>query len=157
VHPPRLPRQIEGDVLYAAIQSALTTRTRRLWEAVEVPELALTDALLAALRIALVRGQLQRGLEATVAALEAERKGLMTPGERVSRLCLFTNDGSERFYRQVERCLTAHAPRVLGGFLDADGATLGKLLYGRDTAVKLVLAEHKDAVSAILRSLVKPT
>jgi hypothetical protein len=156
VHPPRLPRQIEGDVLHAAIQSVLTARTRTLWETALVPQLALTDVLLAALRTALVRGQLQRGLEATVAALEAERKGLVTPGERVSRLCLFTRDGAERFYRQVERCLTAHAPRVLGAFLDTDGATLGKLLYGRDTAVKLVLVDHKDAVSAILRSLVQP-
>jgi len=156
VQPPRLPRQIEGDILHAAIQSALTARTRRLWESVEVPQLVLSGALLDALRAALVRGQLQRGLEASVAALEAERKGLMTQGERVSRLCLVTNDGAERFYRQVERCLTAHAPRVLGGFLDADGATLGKSLYGRDSAVKLVLVDHKDAVSAILRSLVQP-
>jgi hypothetical protein len=95
-------------------------------------------------------------LEAIVAALEGERKGLVTPGERVSRLCLFTTDGAERFYRQVERCLTAHAPRVLGAFLDADGATLGKVLYGPDTSVKLILVDHKDAVSTILRSLVEP-
>lgn len=154
VQPPRLPRQIEGDALYGAIQSALTTRTQILWDGVDVPRLALTDPLLAALRSALARGQLQRGLETTVAALDAERKGLLAPGERVSRLCLFTNDGAERFYRQVARCLTANAPRVLGAFVDADAATLGRLLYGRDTGVKLVLADHKDAVSAILRALV---
>ena len=156
MHPPRLPRQIEGDVLHAAIQGTLAARTRTLWKTVEVPQLALTDALLAALRTALVHGQLQRGLEAAVTALDAERKGLLTRGERVSRLCLFTGDGAERFYRRVERCLTAHAPRVLGAFVDVDGATLGKLLYGRETAVKLVMVEHKEAVSAVLRSLVQP-
>jgi hypothetical protein len=127
-----------------------------------VPVLALTDAVVAALRAALGRGQLRRGLEATVAALDAERRGLAAVaraagrdgGERISRLCLMTSDGAERFYRQVERCLTTHAPRVLGCLLEVDGATLGKVLYGREAAVKLVLADHKDAVAAILRALV---
>ena len=151
---PRLPRQIEADPLHAAIQSALVTRTQQLWDGIEVPRLALTDAIIATLRSVLARGQLQRGLEAAVAALDGERKGLAAPAERVSRLCLFTTDGAERFYRQVARCLSANAPRVLGAFVDADAARLGTLLYGRDTAVKLVLADHKDAVSAILRALV---
>jgi len=122
---------------------------------VTVPELALTESLAKALRAALARGQLQRGLEAAVASLEAERRGLLAAGGRVSRLCLVANDGAERFYRQVERCLTAHAPRLLGGLLDVDGATLGNFLYGRDTAVKLVLVDHKDAVSTVLRSLAR--
>jgi hypothetical protein len=127
-----------------------------------VPVLGLSDAVAAALRAALGRGQLRRGLEAAVAALDAERRGLAAVartaerdrGERISRLCLMTSDGAERFYRQVERCLTTHAPRVLGCLLEVDGATLGKVLYGREAAVKLVLADHKDAASAILRALV---
>jgi len=155
VQEPRLPRQIEADARCGAIRSVLTARTRPLWEngSVAVPELALTASLAKALRAALARGQLQRGLEAAVASLAAERRGLLTPGDRVSRLCLVANDGAERFYRQVERCLTAHAPRLLGGLLDVDGATLGNVLYGRSSAVKLVLVDHKDAVSTVLRSL----
>jgi len=127
-----------------------------------VPVLVLTDSLGAALRAVLGRGQLRRGLEAVVGALEVERQGLLAVerqtgarGERISRLCLVASDGAERFYRQVERCLAAHTPRVLGCLLEADGATLGKSVYGRDTAVKLILAEHKDAVAAILRSLAR--
>lgn len=123
--------------------------------------LALTGPLEAALRAALGRGQLRRGLEAADEALEAERRGLAAVarrtgrehGDRVSRLCLVTSDGAERFYRHVERRLVTHAPRLLGCLLEADGVTLGKILYGRDTAVKLVLADHKDAVSTILRAL----
>lgn len=125
--------------------------------------LALTDSLGAALRAALRRGQLRRGLEAAVEALEMERQGLLAAGrqterergERISRLCLVASDGAERFYRQVERCLATHAPRILACLLEADSATLGKVVYGRDTAVKLILADHKDAVSAILRSLAR--
>lgn len=152
----RLPRQIEADTCYGAIQSVLTARTCTLWEhgRVVVPSLALTAPLGEALRAALMRGQLQRGLEAAVASLAAERRGLLDAGDRVSRLCLVASDGAERFYRQVERCLVEHAPRILGGLLAADGVTLGKLLYGRDTAVKLVLVDHKDAVSSVLRALV---
>ena len=36
-----------------------------------------------------------------------------------------------------------------------DSGPLGKVVYRRDRAVKLILADHKDAVSAILRSLVR--
>ena len=160
----RLPRELEADPACEAIRAALAARPRRLWQGgtLEVPVLALTGLLAAALRAALGRAQLRRGLEAAVGALEADRRGLAVvaertgrdPGERVSRLCVFANDGAERFYRQVERCLTTHAPRVLGCLVEVDGATLGKVLYGRETAVKLVLADHKEAVSAILRSLV---
>ena len=161
----RLPRQLEADALCATIRGVLAARPRRLWRggALEVPVLALTDPLGAALKAALGRGQLRRGLEAVVGALEAEHRGLAAVarrtgrdrGERISRLCVVASDGAERFYRQVERCLATHAPHVLGCLLEVDGATLGKVLYGRDTAVKLVLADHKDAVSAILRSLVR--
>ncbi len=154
----RLPRQIEADAGCAAILAVLTARTRKLWRggAVDVPILALTDSLATALKSALARGQLRRGLEAAVGALEAERHGLAALGQqgrRMSRLCLVASDGVERFYRQVERCLVTHAPRLLGCLLEVDSATLGELLYRRDTTVKLVLADHKDAVSAILRSL----
>jgi hypothetical protein len=160
----RLPRQIEADPRCEAIRDVLGARTRRLWPGgtVEVPVLALTDGIAAALRAAASRGQLRRGLEAATGALEAERRGLAAlaqrtghePGQRASRLCLVTADGTERFHRQLERCLLTHAPRVLGAVLEVDSPTLGKMLYGRETAVKLVLAEHKDAVSAILMSLV---
>jgi hypothetical protein len=155
----RLPRQIEADACGGAIRNVLTARARTLWEhgRVVVPALALTAPLGEALRAALMRGQLQRGLEAAAVSLAAERRGLRNASDRVSRLCLVADDGAERFYRQVERCLMVHGPRILGGLLEADGVTLGKLLYGRDTAVKLILIDHKDAVASVLRALVAET
>jgi hypothetical protein len=161
----RLPRQIESDRQCAAIRRVLAARPRKLWRGgvVEVPVLELTDALAAALRTARARGQLERGLEAAVAALEAERRGLAAIEQRegrggsgrISRLCAVASDGAERFYRRVERCLAAHTPRVLGCLLEVDSLTLGRRLYDRETPVKLVLAAHKDGVAAILRSVAR--
>ena len=94
------------------------------------------------------------------AAEDAERRGLAAlpaaearrQGGRVSRLLLVTRDGAERFYRHVERLAAAHAPRVLVCVVDCDSAQLGGLLYERAAVAKLVLAEHKAAVAAILRA-----
>jgi hypothetical protein len=159
----QLPRQVEADAHHAAIRAALAASTRRLWPggALHVSVLEPTEALVQALRAAAGAGPLRRGLEAATAALDAEQRGLSTlerragrpQGERVSRLWLFSRDGAERFYRQVERALVRYAPRVLGCQLDIDSAALGALLYGREAVVKLVMVEHKEAVSAVLRTL----
>src|SRR5881275_1201714 len=83
----RLPRQIEVDPRCAAIRGVLGSRTRRLWRdgAVEVPVLALTDSLGVELRTAIGRGQLRRGLEAVIGALEAERRGLLALRRQTGR------------------------------------------------------------------------
>jgi len=157
--PIRLPREIEADPCQGAVREALAASTRRLWPGgtLIVSVVPLTDACACALRTAHRVGLLRRGLEAAAGALDAERRGLAArspePGRRVSRLLLVTRDGAERFYRHVERLVVTHEPRVLACLLDADSATLGRLLYDRDAGVKLVLAEHKTAVSAILRAL----
>jgi hypothetical protein len=160
---PRLPREIEADPRHAAVQAALAVRTRLLWPGgtLVTSVVALSDDLRRTLADPGVTRLLRRGLEAAEGALAAERRGLgaLPPAEarrqgaRVSRLLLLANDGAERFYRQVERLVAAHAPRVLACVVDCDSATLGALLYGRDAVAKLVLAEHKAAVVAILRAL----
>jgi hypothetical protein len=160
---PRLPREIEADPCHDAVQAALAARTRRLWlgGTLVTSVVPLSDALRRVLADPDVTRLLRRGLEAAESALAAERRGLsaLPPAEarrhgaRVSRLLLLANDGAERFYRQVERLVAAHAPRVLACVVDCDSATLGALLYDRDAIAKLVLAEHKSAVAAILRAL----
>ena len=82
------------------------------------------------------------------------RRGGAPYGDRVSRLLLFSNDGAERFYRHVESLLQAHAPRLLGCLLDIDGIALGSAVTGKEAHIKLLMAEHKDAVSEILRTMV---
>lgn len=102
-----------------------------------------------------------RGLEGAERALATEARGLarvdrrtgVERGGRVSRLLVLADDGSERFYRTVESLLRRHAPRVLALRLSVDEAALGRLLFGRDEVARLLLVEHKDAVSAVLLAL----
>jgi len=41
-----------------------------------------------------------------------------------------------------------------GCLLDMDGAALGELFTGKGSVIKIIMAEHKDVVSDVLRSLV---
>jgi hypothetical protein len=126
-----------------------------------VPVLPLRPALGDALGVAYRDGQLVLGLERAERMLAAERRGLTlmvrrsgaAPGARVSRLLLVTNDGAERLYRHVERLGVTHAPRLLIAILAAGAATVGRITTGREAAVKVVLAQHKQAVAALLRAL----
>lgn len=154
-----LPRQVESDPRVGDVRRVLAARAAALWSGGVLPvaRLALTPALGAALVRARELGYVRRGLEAVADALDAQRAGLL-PGQdvRVSRLLVCADDGAERFYRGVERELRDHAPRVLGCVLDADGAALGRLMYGAGATAKLVLVEHKDAVSDVLLALASP-
>ena len=126
-----------------------------------IPVAPLSDALVAALRSAHSAGRVVRGLESAEQTLAAEERGLRiadrasgTPrGVRVSRLLLLSNDGAERFYRQVEALLRRHGQRVLAIRLAADAETLGALLFGPGRRARLLMLEHKDAVAAVLLAL----
>ena len=76
-------------------------------------------------------------------------------GTRISRLLVLTNDGSERFYRQVASLLERHGPRVVAVRLPVDAETLGESLFGKGQAARLVMIEHKAAVGAVLLALAK--
>ena len=82
-----------------------------------------------------------------------DRRTGVDRGQRVSRLLVLADDGSERFHRRVESLLRRHAPRVLALRVSADQDALGRLLFGRDQVARLLLVEHKDAVSAVLVAL----
>lgn len=73
-----------------------------------------------------------------------------TRNVRISRLLLLANDGSPRFYRNVDGLLRRHGSRLFALRLDLDALTLGSLLYGPDRLTRLLLIEHKDAVAAVL-------
>lgn len=117
--------------------------------------------LLAALRSARSASRLVQGLEAASHRLAVEARGLRMVdtrsgderGQRVSRLLLVSNDGSPRFYREVEALVRRHEPRVLAFRLEADSHALGEPLFGRERIARLVMVEHKEAVSATLLAL----
>lgn len=160
----RLPRQLEADETAETIRKTLMARTVKLWPGgvLDVAMIAMDEPLKKALRMARLKGRIQYGFETVFNRLASESKGIehvrervgAPYGDRVSRLLLFSNDGAERFYRHIESLLQTHAPRLLGCLLDIDGLALGSALTGKETRIKLVMAEHKDAVSEILRTMV---
>jgi len=114
-----------------------------------------------ALQSAHSAGQVVRGLESAERALAAEERGLrlvdqssgVKRGGRVSRLLLLADDGSDGFYRQVEKLLRRHAPRVLAIRLDVDAAGLGEPLFGAGRTIRLLMVQHKEAVAEVLFGL----
>ena len=163
------PRQLEADGLAEKIRETLAMRTKKLRPEgkIEIPVLIWNAALAGALRKARLQRRVRVGFEDILDKLAAEKKGIeeirqkeqTVQKERISRLLLFCNDGAERLYRHIEQTLTEHQPRVLGCLLDMDSRALGKFIVGsrnlKGTGVKVILVEHKDAVSDVLRSLVE--
>ncbi|MFN2377484.1 MAG: hypothetical protein ABR538_13175 [Candidatus Binatia bacterium] len=156
---PRLPKTIEADPRASRLSEHLLRRARPLWSGAvfHAASLAPGEAVKAALLSANQAGFVVRGLEAAERRLAEEERGLALAAQpdrnaavRISRLLLVTNDGSERFYRNVEGLLRRHGPRLHAIRLEIDEHDLGELLYGPDRVTRLVLLEHKNAVAALL-------
>jgi hypothetical protein len=141
----------------------LSANTRLLWKEgeIEVTVAKLSSDLETALRNAHNAGRVVQGLESAERRLVLEERGLrladkkstVQRGERVSRLLVMSDDGAERFYRKVESLLRRHGPRMLAIRLEVDAATLGELIFGKGRLVRLLMLEHKEAVSAVLLAM----
>ena len=158
----RLPRAVEegphGPALSELFRAAQAAGSHAL------PEIALDASVQAVLQRSLRTGRLKRGFETTLDVLANERRGLENLQQktgtdqkaRVSRLILISSDVSERLRREIARALERHAPRVLALSLRTDSAELGRLLYGPDTIVKVLLLDHKEAVAEMLIAAAQP-
>jgi hypothetical protein len=163
------PRQLEADGLAEKIREALMARKKklRLEGKIDVPVLSWNEALAGALRKARLQRRVRVGFEDILDKLAAEKKGIeeirqkeqAAHKDRISRLLLVSNDGAERLYRHIEQTITDYSPRILGCLLDLDSRSLGQFIVGgknvKGTGVKVILVEHKDAVSDVLRSLIE--
>jgi hypothetical protein len=159
----RLPKAIEADAAGAALHAALGERAQKLWPGgvLLAPTAAWSDALAQALTQAQRGGHLVRGLELAEKTLEREARGLSLAdarsaterGARVSRLLLVGNDGTERFYRQVERLAQKQAPRLLTIRVDATSDVLASVVPHAAGVVRALMLEHKDDVVRVLWAL----
>jgi hypothetical protein len=159
----RLPKSIEADPRVSQLLGALDDHSHLLWPGgtVKIAEAKLSDALREVLLAVHHAGQVVRSLEKADLKLAAEARGQgmadqksgVTRGVRISRLLILSSDGAERFYRQVESLLRRHGPRVTAVRLGTDAEGLGETLYGPNHATRLLLIEHKAAVSAVLLAL----
>ena len=106
--------------------------------------------------------RLVRGLEGAEAALAAQEIGLSQAAAaqtqsgkpRVSRLLVMSQDGSPRFYHQVDKLQTRFAQRLQVLRLECDEAALGYAVFGGGQRARAVLLDHKAAVLLFLESLI---
>jgi len=118
-------------------------------------------AIQESLKITARTGCFTQGLEAIERLLDAEKKGLtevqkrtgQAPAQRMSRLLFISNDGSERFYRQVGALMVAHGNRIWACRLDGSSEDLGGLLAMRKSPAKALLINDKKALALFLTSL----
>jgi hypothetical protein len=159
----RLPKSIENDPTGPALHAALRAQTRPLWVggALLVPSARWNAGVEQALGAAQAGGGLVRGLEQIETTLGRQARGLSlaeersgTPrGARVSRLLLLSGDGSERFYRNAERLISASGPRLLAIRMDVDSARFAAAVHESSGVVRALLIDHKELVSSVLRAL----
>lgn len=155
----KLPRQLEQEGKSDEVLQILE-KSCRIWEgaAESIPTFAVTKELQSALFYCQTGDQMVRGMEQIESTLRNEKKGLDNLGNqssnpRVSRLLIFSNDGSKRFYRQLEFIQKDHGSRILPIVIDCDSATLGKILFGTKATCKSAMVNHKAGVVNILKAL----
>jgi len=157
----KLPRQLEIDPRRESVEAALARDVRPLWEkgSLGVSHFEYLPSLEKALRASMGARQLERGLEHIEKLLGNEEHGLAAAREkqgaplanRVSRLLVLADGGSERFYRSCEAVLRRHADRVLGLRITVASETLSQSLFGSsDELVKALLVSDRDAVTNVL-------
>jgi hypothetical protein len=159
----RLPKAMENDPKGAAVHAALRAQARKLWEGsrLVVPTARWSRSVEKALEVAQREHRLVRGLEQIEKVLEREAHGQSmadarsaTPrGSRVSRLMLVSNDGTERFYRQVERLVVEQSPRLLAILLDADSSQFAASVPEAAGVLRAIMVEHKELVASVLIAL----
>jgi len=156
IHTCKFPRAVEDSSSAQAVRDMFSAAQSQPGHG--LPQAKLDSEVRTTLQRALRTGRLKRGFETTLGILANERRGLAklqnktgkTQAARVSRLILTSSDCSQRLLREIGDALQHNAPRVLALSLLADSATLGSLLYGADTRVKVLLLDHKDAVAEML-------
>ena len=153
-----LPKQLEAEGVASDVRAALEAESVALCRAstIYIPVLKLTPQLRTNIFHAKSVGELIVGYEAIAKALANELRGLQkidSLGDRVSRLLLVTNDGSQRFYGEIAFLQKRQGARVLICRLDVDSLLMGNVLGFKDQVVKAVLLNKKKGVIHVLKGL----
>ena len=154
----KLPKQLEKEKVESEVRAVLEKESIELCSDsnMYIPVLKLNPELRKHIFSAKSLGELIIGYEAVEKALENELHGLQkvnNQSDRVSRLLIVTNDGSPRFYRQLEFLHEKQGGRVMICRLDVDSSLMGNILQLEDKRVKAVLLNRKKSVINVLKSL----
>lgn len=160
----KLPKKLEGSEEGRKLLMVLSRHISPVKPGFKIllPSFPLSESIIKALYAARRTGRLSRGIEDAEKKLAAERAGIafadMKTGadrtERLSRVAVVANDGSERFYRQTKKIIEFNKPRVMAVHLDITSFELGERLFGPGKRVLFLLLNHKDAVTGFLMSLI---
>ncbi len=156
---------VESDPRGAAIKELLSNNLKKLWPKAQTMAvfLPVSEKFIRTLQLEHKRGRIVRGFELIERSLEIQAHGLSLVdektggqrGARVSRLLLISNDGAERFMRNVESLLLIHGDRVLSLVINIDSEKLGQMFFGEGKTAKVMMLEHKESVANALFSLVE--
>jgi putative sterol carrier protein len=102
-------------------------------------------------------------LEAIGDHLDKELKGLkaltkqpgQTQNDRLSRLIILSNDGSERFYHNVDSILNRHIGRAMACIVDATAEQLGDAFTKKANPAKALLIDERKALESFLATIVE--
>jgi hypothetical protein len=154
----KLPKQLEKEKVESDVRAVLEKESIELCSDsnIYIPVLKLNPELRKQIFYAKFLDELIIGYRDVEKALENELHGLQNvnnKSDRVSRLLIVTNDGSPRFYRQLEFLHKKQGGRVLICRLDVDSLLMGNILELKDKQVKAVLLNRKESVVNVLKSL----
>ena len=154
----KLPKQLGKENLEEGVQAALEKESIKLCDDsnIYIPVLKLSPELRKQIFYSKFRDQVVIGYRDVEKALKNEQHGLQhvkNLSDRVSRLLIVTNDGSDRFYRQLEFLHKNQGGRVLICRLDVDSVLMADILELKDKQVKAVLLNRKESVVNVLKSL----
>ena len=154
----KLPKQLEKERVESDVRAALEKESIELCSdsKIHIPLLKLNSELRKHVFYAKCLGELIIGYEGIEKALANELHGLQkvnNQSDRVSRLLIVTNDGSPRFYRELEFLHKKHGRRVMICRLDIGSVLMGNILGLKDKQVKAVLLNRKNSVVNVLKSL----
>ena len=161
---PLLPKKLEGSEDGNKILTFLNSNLKPVQFLKEymMPVLSGSQSIFNALNSIRRAKRLIRGFEDAEKKLNAERVGIKKVDnktgseriERISRIVVVTNDGSERFYRQTKKLVEQNSPRVMAIYLDISSFDLGERLFGPGKRALCLLINHKEAVINFLTSLI---
>jgi hypothetical protein len=154
----KLPKQLEEESLESDVRAALERESIELCSDsdIRIPLLKMNPELRKHIFYAKSLREVIIGYEAIERFLANELRGLQKvhdQSDRVSRLLIVTNDGSPRFYRELEFLHKRQGGRVMICRLDVGSAVMADILGFKDKRVKAVLLNRKTSVISVLKSL----
>lgn len=156
----KLPKNVLSHPRVEVIEALFCENMRPLHNKglLQVPLWSFSEGFCAALQKVYETKHLVQGFEAIEKHLDKELKGLnalkklpgQTQNQRLSRLVILSNDGSERFYHNAESVLLRHADRVLAVTVGATSAQLGGAFTKKANPAKALLITERKALETFL-------